>query len=80
MVNNKSKGIQCTFNLGPQLWDAEAELDKCKGHSTEEWDKLRWEHGEMFYWRQVEPEELFADLVYKGEILPYTSDDEYFSD
>lgn len=80
IANNRSKVIQCTFNPGPQLWDAEAELDKYQPNSAETWDKLRNEHRGMFYWRPLERQELFADLVYKRQVLPYESGDEYFSD
>ncbi|KAK7710786.1 hypothetical protein SLS64_005691 [Diaporthe eres] len=80
IVNHRSKVIQCTFNPGPQLWDPEAELEKYQPNSAEIWDKLRHEHSGKFYWRQIEPHERFADVVYKREILPYESGDEYFSD
>lgn len=80
IVNDKSRVIKCTFNPGPQLWDAEAELNKHQPHSAEIWDKLRRENCNMFFWRKLEPREWIDDLVYEREILPYESGDEYFSD
>ncbi|KAL1871935.1 hypothetical protein Daus18300_004571 [Diaporthe australafricana] len=76
IVNNKSKVIQCTFDPGLQLWDAEAESNKYKPHSADIWDNLREEHTEMFYWRQIEPLEYFAKTVYDEEILPYDESDD----
>jgi hypothetical protein len=80
IVKNRSNFIQCTFNPGPQLWDVEMESNKHQPHSEEIWGELRQHHQEMVYWRQLEPHESFHDVVYKTEILPYKSDDEYYSD
>lgn len=80
IVNNRSKMIHCTFNPGPQLWDAETELNKHRSHPREVWGELRSAHKELFYWRQLGRKERFHNLVHKKEILPYKSEDEYFSD
>ncbi|KAH8779771.1 hypothetical protein F5883DRAFT_407430, partial [Diaporthe sp. PMI_573] len=80
IVNNSSKVIRCTFSPGPRLWDVEVELNKYQPQSEETWDELRQHHKAMVYWRQLAPHESFAKLVYKREILPYKSEDEYFSD
>ncbi|KAI7775856.1 hypothetical protein LA080_006188 [Diaporthe eres] len=80
IINNKSKLIQCTFNTGPKIWNVETELHKYQALDEEAWDDQRYNHKDMFYWEQLEPKGKFRRIVYEREILPYKSDDEYFSD
>jgi hypothetical protein len=80
IISNRSKLIQCTFNTGPKIWNIETELNKYQPLNEEAWDDLRKNNEDMFYWRQLKHRENFGNVVYKREILPYDSDDEYFSD
>lgn len=80
MTNNRSKLIQCTFNTGPKIWDVEAELNKYQPLDEKKWDNLRRDHEDSFYWREYDAREWKKGGAYKTEVLPYQSDDEYFSD